>query len=455
MFSLPAIIHEIEKTTKQKLVYSKTTSTPISGAAVDSRNVKPGNLFFALPGAKTDGHNFLSQAAAQGAAAAVVSKDYNGESFGLLLIKADDALEALQGFAKALIDQRKPRIVAVTGSVGKTTTKEFLSTLLRKKYRVASSPGNNNTQVGLPLTIINHASDRDEILVLEMGMTTKGHISKLVQIAPPEIAIITTVALAHAGNFTSLEDIAFAKAEIFSHSKTRLGILSKDIAAFEAISQIGAYRKISFSTKDASADYFLQAIPSHLEVITEGKIHQLPLIEILGRHNLHNLLAAVTAARSCDMSWNEISSAMSELKLPERRLEKVEKNGITFINDSYNASILSMKAALESLPKPAKGCKTIAVLGEMPELGAFSEECHRELGEFSLKYVDLMLCLDQACQPIWQAWTQANREVNWYHQFDELSAAVWKMARPGDVVLIKGANFLKLWRILEESLKKN
>lgn len=206
----------------------KTGEAIVRGVAVDSRQIKPGDLFFALPGAKADGHTFLEEAAKKGAAGAVVHHSYNGADFGLPLIKSDDVLQTLQELARKKVESARPRIVGITGSLGKTTTKEFVTTLLKAKYRVAASPGNSNSQIGLPLAILNHSGEGDEILVLEMGMTHPGEIHKLVSIAPPEVAVVTKVALVHACNFESIEEIAHAKGEIFSHPLTKMGIYNKE-----------------------------------------------------------------------------------------------------------------------------------------------------------------------------------------------------------------------------------
>ena len=229
-----------------KVSITSSMNCPVTGFAVDSRLVKQGNLFFALKGAHVDGHQFLSAAAVNGAVAAVVNESYNGPDFGLLLIKVPDPLIALQELAKSVLQQRKSKIVAVTGSLGKTTTKDFITTLLKSKYSVSCSPGNSNSQIGLPLTILNHTDGAEDVLVLEMGMTHSGQIKQLLQIAPPDIAVMTTVALVHAGNFNSLEDIARAKAEVLTHPKTTLGVIPHDVLLYDEIRNTGTCQKISF-----------------------------------------------------------------------------------------------------------------------------------------------------------------------------------------------------------------
>ena len=224
----------------------------IQGVAVDSRCTKAGDLFFALPGAHTDGHAFLAAAAAQGAVAAVVQQDYRGPDHGLHLLRVENSLNALQLMSKNYLQGSKAEIVAVTGSLGKTTCKGFIAALLKRKYRVSCNEGNQNSQIGLPLTILNQITLDEELLVLEMGMTMAGEIRQLTQIAPPTVALVTLVAPVHIVNFASLEGIAAAKAEIFSHPRTQFGFYHKE----SDLNGIFSKRKLlSFSTASNEADF--------------------------------------------------------------------------------------------------------------------------------------------------------------------------------------------------------
>lgn len=418
------------------------------GAAVDSRILKNGQLFFALPGAKVDGHHFLEEAAQKGAAAAVVQKSYNGLTFGLPLLRVEDPLAALQSLARNVLSHRNLKIVAVTGSLGKTTTKDFIAALLSSKYVVAASPGNSNSQIGLPLTILNHLPDNTEVAVFEMGMTHPHQISQLIEIAPPDVAVITKTALVHACNFNSIEEIALAKSEILEHPKTSLGIVSRDAAAFDQVIAKGKCSKVSFSTTLPQADYMLYDEYASLKVSAPNETAVLPPLRLPGKHNVHNLLAAIVVARHFELTWEEIIQGMALLILPDKRLQIVEKQGILFVNDSYNASAPSIKAALLSLPAPKSGGKKIAVIGEMMELGKFSEACHREVGEEALLHVDQMICYGKGCQPISDCWQAANKPVVWAPDFETLSATLWKQAQPGDVVLLKGSRSNGLWNLL-------
>lgn len=429
---------------------------PFSKAIVDSRHLSANDLFFALPGEKTDGHLFLQNAAQKGAAAAVVRSDYTGFDFGLPLIRVPDVLLALQNFAKNELKNRKTRIVAVTGSVGKTTTKEFLVTILKQSFRVGATPGNSNSQIGMPLAILNDITGNEEVLVVEMGMTHPGNIQQLIQIAPPTIAVITTVALVHALNFESLRDIAKAKAEIFMHPETQLGIYNCDVQDADVWKETGKCKKMTFSESNKSADFHLKSTSEFFEVETlTNENHHFGSLPVPGKHNHMNALAAIAVARSMDMPWDAIQRGFQELTLPERRLQIVSKKGITFVNDSYNASEISLKAALASLPEPQSGRKKIAVIGEMLELGKFSEKCHQEVARTALQHVDHLLCMGKECAPMHELWTKSCKPVYWLDERSDKNRALLvqelkRLIVPGDVVLLKGSRTNQLWKVLEE-----
>lgn len=438
-----------------KVIGANSTSLPCtkstSGVAVDSRLLKPGDLFFALPGEHVDGHAFLESAASAGAAGAVVASHYQGPDHGIPLLYVPDTLHALQKLAQTTLQSSKASIVAVTGSLGKTTVKGFITSLLSHKFKVSASPGNSNSQIGLPLAILNHTSLSDDIIVLEMGMTLPGQLTKLIAIARPEVAVVTTVALVHAGNFNSLEEIARAKAEIFASPSTKLGIYHHESNLGGIIAAGGECPKRSFSTESSQADSFLNVLDGDMHIQEAGQAPgRLPLLSIPGAHNRHNFLAALNVARYFGMTWEEIKAAQTSLELPERRLQFIEKYGALFVNDAYNASELSMIAAFNSLPNPKPGSKRIAFLGGIVELGKFSEGCHRAVGKHALDHIDLMLCFGTDCLPIFEEWQSAGRPVVWASERNELMPALRQRLQAGDVVLLKGSRAKGVWKVLEE-----
>lgn len=432
------------------LGYPRCPSISIAGVSVDSRLLKKGELFFALPGAKIEGHTFLGEVAAKGACGAVIQADYAGPDYGLKLLRVPDVLEALQTIASQLLKTYRSKIIAVTGSMGKTTTKDLLTSLLKKKFRVGSSPGNSNSQVGVPLALLNHTQGDEEILVLEMGMTHPGNIRKLVQIAPPTVAIITTTELVHACNFENLGQIGLAKAEIFSHPQTQLGVLDHRIVNSKELLSLGTCAKRTFGVNCPAADYSLTQEGNALHIRDPKGEGILALLPIHGEHNKHNFLGAAAVARELGMEWEEINSTIPTLELPERRMQFVEKKGALFVNDAYNANVSSIKAALRSLPEPKSGGKRIALLSEMAELGKFSQECHKEVGKAALEHLDLLLCFGPDCRHIQDIWQAAGKSVEWFLTREEAVEALRKSFQPGDVVLLKGSRSKQLDKVLEE-----
>lgn len=417
----------------------------VLGYAIDSRQVKLGDLFFALKGEKFDGHDFLKDVAAKGAVAAIVENSYRGESGGLILLKVENVVQALQKLAQTIQSRRRQKIVAVTGSLGKTTTKEFITTLLSQKYTVSKTPGNSNSQIGLPLAILNGAGT-EEIFVAEMGMWRAGEIRRLVEIAPPEVAVITKIGFPHIEFFPDgLEGIAGAKAEIFAHPGTRVGIVGVEALKYAAIRDQGAFPKKSFALEPAKANFVLE----EGRLVQEGDQMSPPLyLPFSESHFCENFVGAAAVARVLGLSWDEIIAGIQQLKSCSLRYEKIERDGIIFINDCYNASPESMQVALLNLPRPGFGGKTIAVFGEMTGLGSYSQDQHRHVAEMALPKVEHLLCFGKGCVPMLTTFSQAGKPAEFFNDLQKLKTTLFDICKPGDVVLIKGSNANQLWQIL-------
>ncbi len=433
---------------------SLDTFKPFSGVAVDTRHVQPGNLFFALSGQKTDGHHFLNEAAAKGATGAVVKRSFYEEARDsvpqLTLLYVDDPLLALQTAAKKWLEHSSARVIAITGSLGKTSTKGFLFSLLQSKYKVATTSGSKNSQIGLALAILNETKGVEDYLILEMGMSEKGHIQKLVEMAPPHLALITSIALVHAENFHEISDIAQAKAEVFSHPKTECVILNNDTRCVSDLLQMVRCKKESYSLQEGAVVKWKMKIEADCLVVTEDCIEIiLPKVNMMAEHMYGNLLGAISCARELGMSFEEIKVALKEITLPERRLQEVEKKGVTFINDAYNAAEDSMKGALDAMRQKKCAGRKIAVLGHMRELGKFSDGCHKSVGEFALTCVDQVISIGENAGPLVKVWQEAQRPVEWFLQFEELFCYLQNEICEGDLVLVKGARTLELERIID------
>lgn len=416
----------------------------VTGYQIDSRCVGSGELFFALRGEKTDGHMYLAEVKMRGAVGAVVSKGYTGPDFGLILLPVEDVVASLQGLAKHFMEMCKSTVIGITGSVGKTTTKEFIATLLEGKYKVGKTHLNNNTKLTYPITLLNRTGE-EEVLVVEMGMSEPGDIGRLVQIAAPDLAVLTKIAYAHAAQFErGLLDIAKFKAEIFSHPKTKKCVFYHGLYEYpEAIAAIHG-EKLSFSLDDRIADYFLSSEYYVDERGVRAYRFDPPYKQT---HLLHNFLAAVSVARQMKMEWDEINRQVPKLKLPKMRFEQYEKDGVLFVNDAYNANPDSMRAALSHLPEPKEGGKKIAVLGMMVEMGIDHDSLHREVGRFAQKYVDHLLVIGKEASPVYEAFQEVQKPAEQYYDFEALSERLKSLMRPGDVVLVKASRCVQMEKL--------
>ena len=414
----------------------------VANCQQDSRLVEEGGLFFALNGERNDGHRFLREAAEKGAIAAVVDEAYKGEDFGLFLFRSKNVLLSLQMLSKELLEKRKQKIIAITGSVGKTTTKEFIFSLLKDDFSLYKSPGNYNTQVTVPLNILNSPKNVD-VLILEMGMSKKGEIEKLISIASPTLAIVTKVALAHVENFQGgLNEIAKEKLTILSHVKTKKKIINHELLEFENIKDAK-----TFSIKNKSAFYFLQVEQNKVSIFenAEKKLEIIrPFYEM---HFLEDMIAAIAVAREMNVSFEKIQKSINELRLSPLRGEKIKKRDILFINDCYNANLTSTEAALVSLRKYQN--KKIAILGEMKELGKFSYICHEKVAKTALKYVDEVICFGKDTFVIFEIFQKQKKFAKFFLDKNEMIAFLKKHLKKNDVVLIKGSRSCKLDTLLD------
>lgn len=419
----------------------------ITGFSVDTRTLKPGEIYFALSGSKVDGHLFVDEAFSKGAAFAVVGQEFKNTSQTLL--RVDDVVIALQQLAKACFALNRPRfVIAITGSNGKTTTKDFLSTLLEDNFKLFKSPGNCNSQVGLPLALLNHFWEGEEGAILEMGMSKKGEILRLVDVAPPDLALLTHIGLSHAENFSTFSEIVEAKKEIFSHPKTTQGVYPKELASLLQLKKRSSLEGRDFSLKDPNADYSFLRCGDKSIFRALGVEFSFPKTRFIGEHNLQNLLAALSAIHMLGLSLEEVRKKIPYLKLPEKRLESILKKGVLFINDSYNSSMDSAVAALKYL-QGIDGRKKWAVMGSMLELGSFSEECHKNVAQEALETIDILLCLGEECIPMIKLWEERGREAMLMQSHEEIINKLHQLVMPGDIVLLKGAQSKMMWKVVE------
>lgn len=406
---------------------------------IDSRSVSEGSLFFAMRGEREDGHNFLEDAKEKGALGAVVRADYSGKGYGMRLFRVFDVLGELQNMAKRAL--LKERVIGITGSFGKSTTKGFLKTLLEGRYRVFGGYKNYNSQAGLPLSLLNHflKGESSDIFILELGMSRAGEISKLVDITKPFFSVLTGVEYVHSKNFKTLLDIAREKAEIFKRAKS--GVLNHALLRYR---ELFYKRDIkTFSIKSRKADFFLKRDGENIFIYEGGKRYSFQKIFKEG-NLLEDFLAAYAAAREIGISPREIGERVKFLKPPPMRFEKIVKKGILFIVDCYNANRISTVAALENI-KDMVGRK-IFIFGDMLELGKFSAKMHMEVAKKTEEVADVLITIGRRSEIVHNYFS---KEKARFETIFDIVKYLDRNLKKGDVVLIKGSRDMEMERIFK------
>lgn len=425
-----------------------------AGYSIDSRSVKSGELFFAVQGEKLDGHDFVAQALKNGAMAAVIRRDQGGRFPGQSrLILVDDTLVALQTLAGAVRRLWGKTLVGITGSAGKTTTKEAIAHVLSTRFRVLKSEGNFNNHFGLPLMLLKLESGHD-IAVIEMGMSHAGEISALAKLAQPEIGVVTNVAPVHLEFFNSVADIARAKYELVeSLPATGTAILNADD---EYVSQFGRdYRgKVVMYGLKSSADVRAENITPRSPVgstfdVVVGSCREAANLPLVGKHNVHNALAAVAVAIERGMTPSEAVAALASLNPADKRGQVLQLGNITVVNDCYNSNPKALDAMVDAVAgMPAN--RRIVVAGEMLELGQAGEELHRHSGEhIAEKKIDLLLGVRGLAKHMVDAARARGSFAEFVSTPEEAGVWLAREARDGDVVLLKASRGVKLEKALE------
>ena len=424
------------------------------GYSIDSRSVDNGQLFFAVKGERLDGHDYVAAALEKGAVAAVVRKDELSRfTDQTRLLAVDDTLVALQALATAVRKVWGKPLVGVTGSAGKTTTKEVIAHVLSTKFRVLKSEGNFNNHFGLPLMILKLEPEHD-LAVIEMGMSHAGEIRALAKIAQPEIGVVTNVAPVHLEFFDSIAGIARAKYELIeSLPANGTAVLNADD---EYVSQFGRDFKgkvIKYGmqlTAEVRAENlsFFGAGGSEFDVVTtRGREHAtLPLV---GEHNILNALAAVSAGLALGMSLAEGVAALASMSAPEKRGQVLQLGNITVINDCYNSNPKALNAMIDAL-SAMKAARRIVVAGEMLELGPAGEEMHRAAGQHAAeKKIEMLLGVRGLAQAMVDGASKAGTRAEFVATPEAAGEWLAREARDGDVVLLKASRGVKLEKALE------
>jgi UDP-N-acetylmuramoyl-tripeptide--D-alanyl-D-alanine ligase len=442
----------------------------VSGAVVtDSREVQPGGLFVALPGEHVDGHDFAAAAVERGAAAVLAAREVVGaDGAPVPTVLVDDVERALGDLAREVLARLRAvadepggsglRVVGVTGSVGKTTTKDLLAQLCGSVGPTIAPVRSFNNEIGLPLTVLR-ADETTRFLVLEMGASGIGHLTYLTSIAPPDVSVVLVVGQAHLGGFGGIEAVATAKAEIVEGLlPDGVAVLNADDPRVAAMAVLAPGDVVTFGNASGAAvrarDVGLDAAGRASFVVDAGGRSAQVHLRLVGEHHVHNALAAAAAALAVGLDLDQVADGLSAADaLSPHRMHVVDRpDGVTVVDDSYNANPDSMRAALKALAVLAgRERRSVAVLGEMLELGDQTREAHDAIGRLVVRLnIGLTVVVGDGARAIRDG---ANHEGSWGDEVvlaDDLEAAERFLAdelRPGDVVLVKSSYGAGLWRL--------
>jgi UDP-N-acetylmuramoyl-tripeptide--D-alanyl-D-alanine ligase len=422
-----------------------------TGWSIDSRTVQPGDVFFALKGPNFDGHAYVADVLAKGAVAAVVAGDYAG---GGPVLRVRDTLRALQDLSHWARGEWGGQVVGVTGSAGKTTTKEVIAGMLGSAKRTAKNEGNLNNHVGVPVSILR-LDETAEIAVLEMGMNHAGEIQRLTEIAAPNVGVVTNVGYAHIENFESIDGIAAAKRELVEAlGEQGVAVLNADDPLVAAMAKSHAGRTILYgfdqNANVRAEDLTLSQDGARFRVGGATFESHLP-----GRHNILNVLAGIATAQVYGIAPESLTNAVGALAPGKMRGERIEHNGITIFNDCYNSNPDAVRMMLEVLrDTPAR--RRIAVLGEMLELGRWAEPLHRSVGDHAVMCgIDVLIGIRGAACHVLDAAKRKGLRAGaalFFEDPSEAGRALRSIAQPGDAILFKGSRGVRVERALDEFL---
>lgn len=445
-------------------------TTRFAGAASDSREVKPGRIFFALPGERVDGFDFCGAAAQEGAAVVVVAAGRGRPAgcSGIPVIAVPDPRKALGDLAAAVRKQYRGRVVGVTGSNGKTTTKELIAAALSPASQVLRTQGNLNTDVGLPLTVLE-ATGKEDFWVLEMAMRAPGEIAYLSRIAEPHVAVVTNVAGAHLGRLGSIEAVARAKGEIFGGlAPDGIAVLPVDEPRLELeVAGLPEARKRRFGFADTASGRAFVRIVDFIPAGAAGSLVRMSVgyepvvvrLPLAGEHNARNAAAALAVSHALGVPLLPATAALQRAALPPHRSHVLSLNGCTVLDDCYNANPTSMSAALRTLVASAgRFGRAFAILGDMLELGEGAEALHRAIGEEAVTLgVAGLAVVGSLGAKIAEGATTAGLPASRAMAFDDPEAAaqaVSTWSAPGDWILVKASRGVRLERAVEALRKK-
>jgi len=445
---------EIIKSTGGELLSGN--SKTFSGVSIDSRTITEGEVFFAIRGEKFDGHNFIDKALLKGMGAVVDSRPVSLPK-DRVMIYVKDTLKALQDLAHYLRIKLDIPVVAVTGSSGKTTTKEMVYSILSGSYKTLKNEGNLNNHIGLPLSLMRLEPDH-EAIVLEMGMNAPGEIRRLCEITVPTHGLVTNIGSAHLGRLGSYEAIRDAKLEILEGLSVAVlnaddGFLMQGVAESKKFNGEIITFSINNDSHVMAKDIQTTERGSNfrLEIKDAGLIHV--NLNIHGIFNVYNALAASAVCFSLGIQIDGIKSALEDFKAFPMRFEITERKGITVINDAYNANPSSMEESLKELVRQGGRGRRIAALGDMRELNDFSEDAHRALGRMLAEVnVDVLIAVGEMMSLAAEECMKVKGgksvpEIYTFRDVNDANEGVMNIVKHGDIILIKGSRLMQMDKI--------
>ena len=424
----------------------------VTAITTDSRKVEKGGLFVPVVGERVDAHRFIPQVMEAGALATLSERVLEGADYPY--IQVESSLQAVKDIAEFYLEQLDIPVVGITGSVGKTSTKEVIASVLKEKYRTLKTQGNFNNELGLPLTVFR-LRDEDEIAVLEMGISDFGEMTRLAKIAKPDTCVITNIGTCHLENLGDRDGVLKAKTEIFKYLKKDGHIvLNGDDDKLCTVKEYEGIKPVFFgmeADKDVYADEItsrgLKGMTCRIHIGGESFMADIPMP---GIHMEYNALAATAAGRIYGLTLEQIRHGIETLEAISGRFHMIETDRFLIVDDCYNANPMSMKASLDVLQDGAG--RRVAILGDMGELGTNEAELHREVGEHAGKCrIDVLICTGALCKNMAKAAAEANPSLEVIYEPDResLLAHLKKYVQKEDTILVKASHFMKFEEVVE------
>ena len=430
----------------------------VTAITTDSRKVEKGGLFVPVVGERVDAHRFIPQVMEAGALATLSERTLEGADHPY--IQVGSSLQAVKDIAEFYLEQLDIPVVGITGSVGKTSTKEVIASVLKEKYRTLKTQGNFNNELGLPLTVFR-LRDEDEIAVLEMGISDFGEMTRLAKIAKPDTCVITNIGTCHLENLGDRDGVLKAKTEIFQYVKRNI-VLNGDDDKLSTVKEYNGMQPVFFGNGE-KASVTCENVESRglkgmsCDICLKGKMAENGEFQTFhvdipmpGRHMVSNALAAAAVGRLYGLNAEQIKNGIESLEPVSGRFNMIETDKFMIVDDCYNANPMSMKASLDVLQDGAG--RRVAILGDMGELGTNEAELHREVGEHAGKCrIDVLICTGALCKNMAKAAAEANPSLEVIYEPDResLLAHLKKYVQKEDTILVKASHFMKFEEVVE------